>query len=376
MSRDLEIYIHIPFCVKKCDYCDFFSQIASDEEKKDYVEALLTEIKASEVSEEYRVSSIFFGGGTPSILPAELIAKVMTALREQFAIASDAEITIECNPGTVAEEKLGAYRACGINRISLGLQSTDDDELSSLGRIHTYEEFLTSYEIARAVGFDNISVDLMSGLPEQSIGSWVRTLEAVAELNPEHISAYSLIVEEGTPFATRELELPNEDDEREMYERTSEILANFGYYQYEISNYAKEGYECQHNIGYWKRVDYLGFGTGASSLFNNVRYSNIKNLKIYAENSSEVAKIRCDVEFLDEKSGMEGFIFLGLRMIDGINDTEFKDEFGVSLRAVYGDEIDKLVEQGLLDFDEHDLKLTRRGISVSNYVFAELLAEE
>ena len=374
MSRDFEIYIHIPFCIKKCDYCDFFSQTASDENKNDYVEALLAEIKASEVSEEYRVSSIFFGGGTPSILPAELIAKVMTALRKQFEIASDAEITIECNPGTVDCEKLKAYRDCGINRISFGLQSMDDDELASLGRIHTYEEFLASYEVARAVGFDNISVDLMSGLPGQATSSWVRTLEAVAELKPEHISAYSLIIEEGTPFATRELELPDEDDEREMYERTAEALAGFGYQQYEISNYAKEGYECRHNIGYWKRVDYLGFGAGASSLFNNVRYSNIKDLKIYAKNSSEVTKIRCDVEFLDEKSGMEEFIFLGLRMMSGINDTEFKDEFGVSLRAVYGDEIDKLVEQGLLDFDEHDLKLTRAGISVSNYVFVELLA--
>ena len=374
MSRGLEIYIHIPFCVKKCDYCDFFSKVADDEARNDYVEALLTEIKATEVSEEYKVSSIFFGGGTPSILPAELIVKVMTALRKQFEIVSDAEITIECNPGTVDEEKLIAYRKCGINRISFGLQSMDDDELVRLGRIHTYEEFLTSYEVARAVGFDNISVDLMSGLPGQATSSWVRTLEAVAELNPEHISAYSLIIEEGTPFATRELELPDEDEEREMYDRTAEVLAGFGYQQYEISNYAKEGYECKHNIGYWKRIDYLGFGAGASSLFNNVRYNNVKDLEIYQENSSDLPKIRCDVEFLDEKAGMEEFIFLGLRMMQGINDTEFKDEFGVSLRAVYGDEIDKLVEQGLLDFDEHDLRLTRQGISVSNHVFVELLA--
>ena len=374
MSRELEIYIHIPFCVKKCDYCDFFSQAASSEEQNDYVEALLCEIKATEVSDEYRVVSIFFGGGTPSILPTDLIYKIMKAIKEQFEVASDAEITIECNPGTVGTEKLNKYRENGINRVSFGLQSIYNAELSSLGRIHTYEDFLASYEAARIAGFKNISVDLMSGLPGQTVKSWVQTLETVSNLEPKHISAYSLIIEDGTPFAIRELNLPDEDDEREMYEKTSEVLASHGYRQYEISNYAKEGYECRHNIGYWKRVDYLGFGAGASSLFNNVRYNNIKDLELYEESSSELSKIRCDIEFLDEKLGMEEFIFLGLRMTDGITDTEFKDEFGVSLRAVYGDEIDKLVEQGLLDFDEHDLKLTSRGISVSNHVFVELLA--
>lgn len=373
MRRALEIYIHIPFCVKKCDYCDFFSKVADDKEKNDYVKALLAEIKATEISDEYQVVSIFFGGGTPSILPANLIVEIMQYLKAQFEIAKNAEITIECNPGTVDYEKLVAYKNCGINRISFGLQSTDNDELLKLGRIHTYEEFLGSYEMARAAGFDNISVDLMSGLPGQTCVSWVKTLEMVAKLNPTHISAYSLIIEEGTPFAMCNLDLPDEDEERKMYETTSEILANFGYHQYEISNYAQQGYECQHNIGYWKRVDYLGFGAGAASLFNSVRYSNVKDLKIYQKNSGELAKIRCDIEFLDEKTGMEEFVFLGLRMNEGINDTEFKEEFGVSLRTVYGDEIDKLVEQDLLNFEGNDLKLTRKGISVSNYVFGELL---
>ena len=374
MRRELEIYIHIPFCVKRCDYCDFFSSVASEEEKANYVEALVDEIKATDISDEYEVVSIFFGGGTPSILAATLIDEIMVVVKERFEIASDAEITIECNPGTVDYEKLVAYKDCGINRLSFGLQSTDNDELLSLGRIHTYEDFLTSYELAKMAGFDNISVDLMSGLPRQSLRSWKETLKMVGDLNPRHISAYSLIVEEGTPFATRELDLPDEDKEREMYEITHEILEDLGYHQYEISNYAKKGFECRHNIGYWQRREYLGFGAGASSLFCNVRYSNIKDLKIYQENSGDLPKIRCEVEFLNEKDGMEEFIFLGLRMMQGVNDTEFKDEFGVSLRAVYGDEIDKLVEQGLLIFDEHDLKLTRKGISVSNYVFGELLA--
>ena len=373
MKKELEIYIHIPFCVKKCDYCDFFSQTASDEEKADYVEALLAEIKATSVSDEYKVVSIFFGGGTPSILAATLIDEIMATVKERFELASDAEITIECNPGTVDYEKLAAYKKCGINRLSFGLQSTDNDELLNLGRIHTYEEFLASYELAKLAGFDNISVDLISGLPGQSLRSWKETLKAVGDLNPQHISAYSLIIEEGTPFATRKLELPDEDKEREMYEITHEILEDLGYHQYEISNYAKKGFECRHNIGYWQRREYLGFGAGASSLFANVRYSNAKDLKGYQEHSDDLPKIRCDVEFLNEKDGMEEFIFLGLRMMQGINDTEFIDEFGISLRAVYGDKIDKLARQDLLSFDEHDLKLTRKGISVSNYVFGELL---
>ena len=374
MKKELELYIHIPFCVKKCDYCDFFSRVASDEEKDSYVEALLAEVRATEVASEYEVVSIFFGGGTPSILSVAPINAIISAIKERFVITTDAEITIECNPGTVDKEKLKGYKNCGINRLSFGLQSIDDDELLSLGRIHTYEEFLESYRVARAEGFDNISVDLMSGLPSQSLRSWQKTLKVIGKLNPMHISAYSLIVEEGTPFASRELDLPDEIEERKMYEQTHEILASFGYQQYEISNYAKEGFECRHNLGYWQRRDYLGFGAGSASLFNNVRYSNIKDLKAYQESSGEPSKIRCDIEFLDKDAVMEEFVFLGLRTMKGINNTEFEEEFDASLRVVYGDKIDRLVEQGLLDFDECDLRLTRKGISVSNYVFGELLA--
>jgi len=390
MKRAIEIYIHIPFCVKKCDYCDFLSKVADDKEKTEYVKALLAEIRATKSPSNCEVISIFFGGGTPSILPSSLLSEIMAVLKERFIIANDAEITIECNPGTVDYEKLAQYKECGINRLSFGLQSTDNDELLRLGRIHTYEGFLKSYETARLVGFDNISIDLMSGLPGQSCSSWVEMLESVAVLKLTHISAYSLIVEEDTPFAKRELNLPDEDEERKMYEMTNEVLAKFGYHQYEISNYAKEGFACRHNIGYWKRVEYLGFGVGAASflrrhcgldlqsplLSNGVRYNNIKDIKVYQENSSEVTKIRCDVEDLDEVDAMEEFVFLGLRMITGISDVEFKEEFGVSLRAVYGEMIDKLAAQGLLDFDEKILKLTRKGISVSNYVFGELLANE
>ena len=231
MKRELEIYIHTPFCVKKCDYCDFFSEVSNDTKKNDYIEALLSEIKATEVAEEYRVVSIFFGGGTPSVLKASLIVEIMETLKVRFDIAGDVEITIECNPGTVDEDKLTAYRDCGINRISFGLQSTNDDELASLGRIHTYEEFLESYKLAKQVGFGNISVDLMSGLPGQTVSSWVKALEKIGDLSPPHISAYSLIVEEGTPFAARSLNLPSEDEEREIYEKTAEILTGFGYHQ-------------------------------------------------------------------------------------------------------------------------------------------------
>ena len=373
MKRALAIYIHIPFCVKKCDYCDFFSVVTGDDEKETYAKALLAEIRATKVSIDCEVHSVFFGGGTPSSLKSEWIGKIMVVLMAKFQFSANAEISIECNPGTVDKDKLRAYKSFGINRISFGLQSTSNAELLLLGRIHTYEDFLESYNMARKVGFDNISVDLMSALPGQSVDSWRESLNKIGKLGPEHISAYSLIIEAGTPFATRELALPSEDDEREMYEETLMILAEFGYHQYEISNYSRPGLECQHNIGYWERREYLGFGASAASLVNDVRYSNVSNLKQYQENSDELVAIRCDIEALDEEAKMEEVIFLGMRMMNGISNTEFETEFGVSLRTAYGERIDKLVTQELLNFDEYNLKLTRQGISVSNYVFMELL---
>jgi len=373
MKKDLEIYIHIPFCVKKCDYCDFFSMTASDEIKELYVKALLREIAAVKVPLNDGVCSIFFGGGTPSILDAKWICEILQGLRLRFTFADDIEISIECNPGTINDEKLLAYREFGINRISFGLQSTNNEELLSLGRIHTYEDFLASYEMARAVGFNNISVDLISGLPHQSLASWSASLKAIGALKPEHISAYSLIVEAGTPFATKKLHLPDEDEERRMYEQTYEILAGFGYDQYEISNYAKSGYQCRHNVGYWQRLNYLGLGVSAASLVDDMRYCNIRDLQGYIKNSHNLERIRCDIEYLSEQDKMEEFVLLGLRKLKGLDDSVFKAAFGVSLGAAYGAKIARLVEQGLLEFAEGYLRLTRKGISVSNYVIAKLL---
>ena len=260
----LELYVHIPFCVKKCDYCDFLSGPAAPQRQKAYIRALLSEIEAVSLGCEREVVSVFIGGGTPSVLEPELITQVLDKLIQSFHITPDAEITIEANPGTLHTEKLKAYREHGVNRLSLGLQSPDEQELKALGRIHSYREFLESFHLAREAGFTNINVDLMSAIPGQSYEGWIQNLCTVAALGPEHISAYSLIVEEGTPFAQRTLDLPDEDTEYRMYEDTANVLGEYGYCQYEISNYARPGYACRHNIGYWKRMDYLGLGLGLS----------------------------------------------------------------------------------------------------------------
>lgn len=263
--KELELYIHIPFCIQKCRYCDFLSGPADDASKYRYTKALIREIESLPEGRESIITTVFFGGGTPSVLPGEWTARILETLKKRFSFAADAEITTEANPGTVDKEKLRIWRESGINRISFGCQSSFHEELQMLGRIHTWEDFLESYALARESGFDNINIDLMSGLPGQKLKTWETTLHRAAELKPEHISAYSLIVEEGTPFASMNLDLPDEDTERMMYSRTREILAGYGYGRYEISNYALQGRECRHNIGYWIRTPYIGLGLGASS---------------------------------------------------------------------------------------------------------------
>lgn len=373
MRKNLELYIHIPFCVKKCDYCDFLSGFAGPERQRAYAEALCGEIESSGGFSEYGVSSIFIGGGTPSILPGEWVEEIMGAIKGNFHLNSKAEISIEANPGTVSRDKLQRYLSAGINRISFGCQSADNRELKMLGRIHTWEEFLESYHLAREVGFENINVDLMSGLPGQSLSSWEETLKKTAELDPEHISAYSLIVEEGTPFAQRELELPDEEVEREMYENTYSILKTYGYRQYEISNYAKDGKECRHNIGYWQRTEYLGLGLGSASLIQETRFSNTGDMKKYLENSRRPEKIREGIEKLDRKEQMAEHMILGLRMMDGVSVKGFKENFGAEMYEVYGDVIEKYEKLGLLEVTDDTVRFTRRGISVSNPVLAEFL---
>lgn len=400
-KNSIEIYIHIPFCVKKCDYCDFLSFSCSDDIKDRYIKALQKEILLE--SRKYagcQVSSVFIGGGTPSSLPCGQIRELVDALSKSFVILDDAEITIECNPGTLSRDKLLEYKESGINRLSIGLQSADDKELRLLGRIHDYNTFLQNYRLARECGFDNINVDLISGLPGQHEEDFVATLQKVIELNPEHISAYGLIIEEGTPFIARygegceeECELPSEDVERAIYHRTRELLMAAGYPQYEISNYAKPGYECQHNIGYWTRREYIGFGIGAASLYDNVRWNNIRDIQLYIDalekevlctDGSEALSaidetIKEDIEELSIAEQMEEYMFLGLRMCDGIclngagtGESDFEELFGISLYDIedYRIHTKKMVDEGLLIQEDKRLRLTDKGMDLANYVMS------
>ena len=372
-NSPMEIYIHIPFCIRKCDYCDFLSGPSGPEEQADYVQALLREIQAVEEGEGRSVSSIFIGGGTPSVLDERLLGDILREIRNRFKMEEDAEITIEVNPGTANIGKLQAYREMGINRLSIGLQSPEDRELKILGRIHNYGQFLETYQEARTVGFDNINIDLMSAIPDQTYEGWVKNLRTVAELEPEHISAYSLIVEEGTPFAARKLNLPDEDTEYNMYEATAQILKEYGFEQYEISNYARKGRECRHNVGYWTRQDYLGFGLGASSLYGKERFANTADMKKYLESSKNPEKIREQEPSLTREDEMAEFMFLGLRMTKGISKADFQRCFGCTIESVYGEVLEKYESMELLLEKDGRIFLSREGIHVSNSIMAEFL---
>lgn len=375
MKKELELYIHIPFCVRKCAYCDFLSGPADYEAQRSYKEALIREIENVESFADSEVSSIFIGGGTPSVFSEQWMAEVLEKVYTHFNVRQDAEISIEANPGTVDLGKLAVYRQAGINRISFGCQSGDNRELKLLGRIHTWEEFRESFSMAREAGFSNINVDLMSGLPGQNLASWEDSLYKTAQLKPEHISAYSLIIEEGTPFASQKLELPDEEEERNMYERTREILEDWGYHQYEISNYARPGRECRHNLGYWQRKEYLGLGLGSASLVGETRFSNTRNMENYLNNSDSAAKIREEREILTVQEQMEEFMFLGLRMTEGISVARFYEMFGIPLEQVYGKVLEKYKKLELLEERGGRLRLTRRGISVSNPILADFLLD-
>lgn len=380
--KELSIYIHIPFCVQKCLYCDFLSGPSYYKKADSYIAMLVKEMEQyKERIKGYQVKSIFLGGGTPSILTPEQIEKVMSATYGMMDghILPEAEITIEANPGTLTKDKLEMYRKLGINRLSIGLQSTWDDELKMLGRIHNYEEFLEGYHLARSLDFQNINIDLMSGLPKQTLEKWEMTLERIIQLKPEHISAYSLIIEEGTHFyevyGTEKGEklLPDEELDRLMYERTKELLKNAGYNRYEISNYAKPGMESRHNSSYWTGIDYLGIGLGSSSLLNKKRYRNEENMECYLERVEKDETVQYLEEVLTPQSEMEEFMILGLRMMKGVSRKSFDQKFGKPLEEVYGEEIQKLIQLNLVDEREGYLFLTDGGIDVSNEVFTMFL---
>lgn len=395
--------MHIPFCAKKCAYCDFLSFPGNMRMRREYTDKLLEEIRIqSSFVREYQVDTIFLGGGTPSVLDVTDITAIMGTLKEHYDIAPDAEITIEVNPGTVKMEGLVAYREAGINRVSMGLQSADDTELRYLGRIHTYDEFLKSFQRVRMAGFTNVNVDLISAIPGQTPESWRNTLKKTAMLKPEHISAYSLIVEEGTPFYDRygghvEMEsyemsqeerrrlmalpdLPDEDTEREMYYMTRNCLAEQGYERYEISNYARPGFECRHNVGYWTGTGYLGLGLGASSYLEGCRFHNTSDFQSYVsahlDDEAEFCQaLRQDMEQLSVKSKMEEFMFLGLRLTRGVSVEGFITRFGQSIRNVYGGVIDKLEREGLLEHKNGYYRLTERGLDLSNYAMSLFLLD-
>ena len=379
MSGGMELYLHMPFCVRKCAYCDFLSFPTDQETQNLYTRRLREDIDA--MGKKYGdipVDTIFIGGGTPSVPDSALIVGIMEHVRKAFHVAEGAEISMEANPGTVTREKLTDYRRAGINRLSFGLQSANDRELKLLGRIHTWAEFLESFHLARECGFTNINIDLMSALPGQTRESWKDTLKRVTDLNPEHISAYSLIIEDGTPFGEkygseegRKL-LPDEDSEREMYHETKRFLRDCGYERYEISNYAKPGRACRHNIGYWTGLPYLGLGLGASSYMDGCRFAVNSDMKQYLE---EKPGMFTDVEKLTKKDMEEEFFYVGLRMTAGVSLPEFERRFGVSAKDVYPGLMETFVEEKAAVFQGDRFVLTDYGLDVSNYIMAQFLQD-
>ncbi len=381
------IYIHIPFCVHKCIYCDFLSAPADDAVKYAYTKALINEIRNTadkqvidkQINDNQtrdKKTSIFFGGGTPSVLPDGCIADILMAVRDCFDIEDDAEITMECNPGTVNESRLSEYRAAGVNRLSFGLQSADNNELKMLGRIHTFEQFVESFRLARKAGFNNINVDLMSAIPGQTEATLENTFDKVMALQPEHISVYSLILEDGTYLADnidKFPPVPDEDEDRRMYHMTKERLHSAGYERYEISNYSRKGFECRHNLLYWNRGEYYGFGCSAAGFIGNERYSDIRDVKKYIELNGDIEKLHEKIEILTKEDAIEEFMFLGLRKMAGVDVMDFQRRFGVPIENVYAKEIEHNIDKGLLIRQGDMLKLTEYGTDICNTVMSDFI---
>lgn len=397
-KRPLGLYLHFPFCVRKCRYCDFLSFPSDEAGREIYLKRLKEEIKARGAAyQDYNIETLFIGGGTPSLMTGQQLTELLDTVRASFHVAPVGEWTMECNPGTTDAETLRIYRNAGINRLSFGLQSMNDEELKYLGRIHTAKQFAENYQAARRVGFENINIDLMSALPGQTTASWLDTLNKAAAFEPEHLSAYSLIIEEGTPFwdfygddRSGEADvdgiiadggagqqgkaaipaLPDEDSERQMYHLTKRILAEKGYERYEISNYARKGFECRHNLIYWQRKDYLGLGLGAASMVGDRRFSNVSDMTSYMHDWSY-----CQEEILDRKAQIEETMFLGLRCTAGVSDRVFTEKFGQSMMDIYGDIIRKYLSEGFLVFhpSEDRLAFSEAGTDVSNWILSDFL---
>lgn len=417
----MELYIHIPFCMKKCRYCDFLSGSYEIEIRKKYTEALINDLLfyAAKCADE-KVDSVFIGGGTPTFLETELMKQILTVVSSSFNLSDNVEYTIECNPGTANQSAMDMYHDMGINRVSIGLQSANEDELLMLGRIHDLKAFLRTFEYARRAGFDNINVDIMTGLPKQTPMKLRNTLNTVTMLRPEHISAYDLIIEPGTPFynlyndelikrqqGEKNLKsLPDEDMELELTRITENFLSSKGYIKYEVSNFARQGFSSRHNIGYWDRVPYIGVGIGAASLFNETRWSNDRDIYSYInrldkpgsavalsddpkistlknrllneapwEIDKDIIPESTDIKHLSRKAAMEEFFFLGLRKVKGVRRSDFENYFDTTVDAIYGDVIRKLQSEDLLTEKMGVIALTKRGMDISNLVLSEFLLD-
>ena len=371
--KKLGLYIHIPFCRSKCLYCDFCSFPRQDEEKMTaYAEALFRDLRAhAPACREYLVDTVFLGGGTPTTFPAYLLKELMGEIYKYYNVAPNAEITAECNPVTGERELFARMRAAGINRLSIGLQSAHEKELKALGRLHTFDTFAACFADARAAGFDNISVDIMSGIPHQTPESRRETLQKVLELSPEHISSYDLIIEAGTPFARKRatLSLPDEEAARRMYLEGIAFLAENGYAQYEISNFARPGYESRHNLKYWNCDEYLGFGVAAYSDFGGARFGNSRDIEAYIE-GRDITEER---NVLDAEERINEYIMLRFRLSEGINTAVFEERFGVSFEENWGKKLAPFVAEGLVRKEGEKYFFSQEGMLVSNTVLSEIL---
>ena len=375
-KNKIGIYVHIPFCKKKCDYCDFISYCGKDDLIEKYVDSVKKEINHVKIKSE--ITTIYIGGGTPSYIDSKFIVQILEKIKEKN-VAQDAEITIEVNPGTVTQEKLQDYIDCGINRISIGLQTTNDELLKQIGRIHNYEQFLETYEAARDVGFRNINVDLMLGLPNQRIKDLKDSLDQIIKLHPEHISVYSLIVEEGTPIANKiqsgKLKLPSDETERNMYWYVKNTLELNGYKHYEISNFAKKGYESKHNMNCWNQMEYVGIGIAAHSYRDITRYSNTENIEEYIKNieSDKLEKNRIIQEIQKEFDMEKEYMLLGLRKIEGVKINDFKSKFVKNPIYLFRNELKRLSDEKLITVDSNTIRLTSKGINLANLVWEEFI---
>ena len=373
MATDrIGLYVHTPFCISKCKYCDFasFPSVGSIE-RDAYVDKLVLEIE-SYVGEKREVDSIFFGGGTPSLLTAQQIKRIVTKIKNTFDISPDCEFTVEVNPKTVDKDKLAIYKELGVNRISIGMQSVHEKELKFLGRIHSFEEFVECYELVRESGISNVNVDVMYGIPHQTKTSFLRTLERVIELSVEHVSVYGLIIEPGTPFyeSRDSLPLPSEDDEVSMYYTACDTFRKNGYTHYEISNYSKPGYECRHNLKYWENKEFIGVGLAAYSYLGNKRYGNTRNFNEYL--SSDYVKYRT-VDLIDRDGEKFEYVMMHLRTSGGIPKDQYRELFGVDFDIEAGERMKKYVDAGYIECLPDRIRLTESGFYLSNTIISDLV---